>query len=161
MNDMNEIRWVVTDSKEKSLPNSYIVTAYQKEIGCNMKQPFIKYDKISDSLNITFEINKPATGIELNDHILLRIDKNNRKAIGITIFDYSVISQKTEIGPRSFPLDGLSELSDETSKIVYEILLKHPVNKFLSLSAYYPADTKNIIPITIIQNSYKIENHAA
>ncbi len=124
-----------------------------------MKQPVIKYDEISDALYITFEVGKPATGIELNDQILLRIDKDDKKAVGITIFDYSVISKKTEIGPRSFPLDGLNELSDDTREIVYEILLNHPVNRFLILSAYSPANIKNIIPITMIQSRYQIENH--
>jgi len=113
-----------------------------------MKEPVIKYDEISDSLYITFQAGKPATGIELNDQILLRIDKDNKKAIGITIFDYSVMSQKTEIGHCSFPLDGLDELSDETRKIVYAILLSYPVNKFLYLSAYSPVNIENFIPIT-------------
>jgi uncharacterized protein YuzE len=124
-----------------------------------MKEPVIKYDEISDSLYITFDVGKPATGIELNDQILLRIDKDNRKAVGITIFDYSVMSQKTEIGPRSFPLDGLNELSYDTRKIVYEILLTHPVNEFLYLSAYCPANIENIIPITMIRSRDRIENY--
>lgn len=124
-----------------------------------MKEPVIKYDEISDSLYITFDVGKPATGIELNDQILLRIDKDNRKAVGITIFDYSVMSRKTEIGPRSFPLDGLNELSYDTRKIVYEILLTHPVNEFLYLSAYCPANIENIIPIAMILSRYRIENY--
>jgi len=126
-----------------------------------MIQPVIKYDETSDSLYITFEVGKPATGIELNDQILLRIDKDNRKAVGITIFDYSVMSQDTEIGPRSFPLYGLKELSDETRGIVYEILLSHPVNKFLCLSAYSPANVEDIIPITMIQSNFHIASHTA
>ena len=121
-----------------------------------MKEPVIKYDEISDSLYITFEIGKPATGIELNDQILLRIDKDNRKAVGITIFDYSVMSQKTEIGPRIFPLDGLNELSDKTREIVYEILLSHPVNRFLYLSAYSPSNIEDIVPVTMIGSEFRI-----
>ena len=115
-----------------------------------MRHPVIKYDETSDSLYVTFEIGESATGIELNDQILLRIDKDNRKPVGITIFDYSVMSQMTEIGPRSFPLDGLDQLSDGVKKIVYEILLSHPVSEFLCVSAYSPANAENIIPITTI-----------
>lgn len=115
-----------------------------------MTKPVIKYDEISDSLSITFELGKPATGVGLNDQILLRIDKDNRKAVGITIFDYSVMSQKTEIGPRVFPLDGLEKVSDETREMVYEILLSHPVKRFLYLSAYSPANIENMVPVTII-----------
>ncbi len=121
-----------------------------------MKEPVIKYDEISDSLYITFEVGKPATGIELNDQILLRINKDGRKAVGITIFDYSIMSQKTEIGPRIFPLHGLEELSDETREIVYEILLGHPVNRFLYLSAYSPLNIENIIPATMIGSECRI-----
>jgi uncharacterized protein YuzE len=58
-----------------------------------MEQPLITYDETSDSLTIAFAVGKPATGIELNDHILLRIDRDNRKAVGITLFDYSILSQ--------------------------------------------------------------------
>jgi len=126
-----------------------------------MSQPAIRYDEMSDSLYITFEVGKPATGIELNDQILLRIDKDERKAVGITIFDYSLISQKTEIGPRSFPLDGLDDLSDRTREIVYEILLNQPVSEFLCLSAYSPASSDDVIPITMIRDNSHITGHAA
>lgn len=45
-----------------------------------------------------------ATGIELDEHILLRVNKAERRAVGLTIFDYSVLAQPTELGPRSLPL---------------------------------------------------------
>lgn len=86
------------------------------------------YDEISDTLYIAFEPGKKATGIELNDHILLRINKKERKAIGLTFFNYSILVQRTEIGPRSFPLTGLAELSAELREIVVEILLQPPVS---------------------------------
>ncbi|MBU2611821.1 MAG: DUF2283 domain-containing protein, partial [Chloroflexi bacterium] len=44
-----------------------------------MKKPIINYDEASDTLYISFEPGVDATGIELNEHILLRIDKENRK----------------------------------------------------------------------------------
>lgn len=59
-----------------------------------MNKPNFNYDEISDTLYVSFEPGKKATGIELNNNILLRIDKDKRKAIGITFFDYSLLAQK-------------------------------------------------------------------
>lgn len=114
------------------------------------KKPKFNYDELSDTMYISFEPGDKATGIELNEHILLRLDKNKRKAIGLTIFEYSLLAQKTEIGPRSFPITGLSQLSDELKEIVTDILLSQPVKSILSLSNYTPSITENI-PITFLQ----------
>ena len=70
------------------------------------------YDELSDTLYVSFAPGVKATGIELNNNILLRIDKDKRKAVGITFFDYSLLVQQADYGPRSFPLTGLAELSD-------------------------------------------------
>jgi len=114
------------------------------------KKPNFNYDELSDTMYISFEPGDKATGIELNEHILLRIDKNKRKAIGLTMFEYSLLAQKTEIGPRSFPITGLSKLSDELKEIVTDILLSQPVKNILSLSNYTPSITENI-PITLLR----------
>jgi len=116
-----------------------------------MAKPITNYDELSDTLYISFEPGENATGIELNDHILLRINKREGKAIGLTFFEYSLLAQKTEIGPRSFPLTGLAELSDELRKQVIDILLQPPVSDILSLSAYTPSLVE-IIPITSLQS---------
>ncbi|MFZ4558108.1 MAG: DUF2283 domain-containing protein, partial [Pseudanabaena sp.] len=63
-----------------------------------MKKPNIKYDEISDTLTISFEPNVMATGVELTDHILLRLHKSDRAAISLTFFDYSIIAQTTDVG---------------------------------------------------------------
>jgi uncharacterized protein YuzE len=115
-----------------------------------MAEPIFNYDEVSDTLYISFEPNAKATGIELNDHILLRINKAERKVIGLTFFEYSVLAQKTEVGPRSFPLTGLAELSDELRALVLYILQQPPVNRVLSLSAYTPSIVETI-PITSFQ----------
>ena len=115
-----------------------------------MVEPIFNYDELSDTLYVSFEPGKAATGIELNDHILLRINKNERKAIGLTFFDYSVLAQKTEVGPRSFPLTGLAQLSDDLREIVLNILLHPPVNDVLVLSAYTPSSIETI-PIAYLQ----------
>ncbi|MCI0494948.1 DUF2283 domain-containing protein [candidate division KSB1 bacterium] len=115
-----------------------------------MTKPNYNYDEISDTLYVSFFPGEKATGIELNDHILLRIDEDEGKAIGITFFEYSILAQKTEFGPRSFPLSGLNQLSSELREIVHGILLIPPVSDILTLSAYTPSSVE-VIPITSIQ----------
>lgn len=100
------------------------------------QQPQVNYDEISDTLYVSFDPGEKVTGIELNDHILLRINKRGRKAVGVTFFDYSLLAQKTEFGPRSFPLTGLANLSEELRQLVIEIISKPPVSQFLGVSAY-------------------------
>jgi uncharacterized protein YuzE len=112
-----------------------------------MPNPHFNYDEMSDTLYVSFEQGEEATGIELNDHILLRLNKKERRAIGLTFFEYSVLAQRTELGPRSFPLTGLSQLSGDLRETVLEILLRPPVNDILFLSAYTPS-LAEFIPIT-------------
>ena len=69
-----------------------------------MPEPIFNYDELSDTLYVSFAPGETATGIELNDHILLRINKKTEQAVGVTFFEYSVLAQNTDIGPRSFPL---------------------------------------------------------
>ena len=119
-----------------------------------MSEPIMNYDEISDTLYISFEPGRQATGVELNDHILLRLDKNEPKAIGLTFLEYSLLAQKTEMGPRSFPLTGLADLSDALREMVLDILLRPPVIDILSLSAYTPSLVETI-PITSLQPNQK------
>jgi len=116
-----------------------------------MTKPIYNYDELSDTLYVSFSPGEKATGIELNDHILLRINKSERRAIGLTFFEYSVLAQITNLGPRSFPLTGLNELSDELREMVFEILLQQPVSNILTLSAYTPSMTETI-PITLFHS---------
>ena len=116
-----------------------------------MEEPKFNYDETSDTLYVTFEPGEKATGIELHDHILLRINREERKAIGLTLFDYSILVQRTNVGPRSFPLTGLAELSDEMQEIVLVILQRPPVSEILSVSAYTPSISAETTPITALQ----------
>ena len=115
-----------------------------------MSEPIIKYDEVSDSLHISFAPGETATGIELNEHILLRINKAERRAVGLTLFDYSVLAQPTELGLRSLPLNGLNDLPVELRELVIDILRSAPVRNILSLSAYSPSPVE-AIPITSLQ----------
>ena len=115
-----------------------------------MKKPIFNYDEVSDTLYVSFAPGEKATGIELNDHILLRINKKERRAIGLTFLEYSLLAQRTEVGPRSFPLTGLAELSEELREIVLDILSRPPVSDVLFLSTYTPSIAETV-PITALQ----------
>ncbi len=101
-----------------------------------MKEPTFSYDEMSDTLYVSFAPGEKATGIELNDHIILRINTRERRTIGITFLEYSLLAQKTEVGPRSFPLSGLSSLSEALRELVLDMLRDSPVSDILFLSAY-------------------------
>jgi uncharacterized protein YuzE len=118
-----------------------------------MTQPIFNYDEVSDTLYISFVPGEQATGIELTPHILLRLNKQERKAIGMTFLEYSLLAQKTEMGPRSFPLTGLSELSDDLKDIVIDVLQRPPVSDLLLLSSYTPSISETI-PIMLLQTAY-------
>jgi uncharacterized protein YuzE len=114
-----------------------------------MTEPVLSYDEVSDTLYISFAPGEAATGIELTDHILLRVNKSERRAIGLTLLDYSLIAQTTDIGPRSFPLTGLDQLSPEMRAMVLDIVLHPPLRDILSLSAYTPSPGE-VIPIILL-----------
>ncbi len=109
-----------------------------------MSEPIFNYDELSDTLYVSFAPGEAATGIELNDHILLRINKKTEQAVGVTFFEYSVMAQNTDIGPRSFPLTGLNDLSGSLREMVVKILRRPPVNSILSLLAYSPSVAETV-----------------
>jgi uncharacterized protein YuzE len=115
-----------------------------------MTVPAINYDEESDTLYVSFAAGESATGIELNEHMLLRINKQDRRVVGLTLFDYSILAQQTEIGPRSFPLTGLADLSADLRELVIELLRTEPIRTILSVSAYSPSPVE-VIPITSVQ----------
>lgn len=117
-----------------------------------MAEPIYNYDEVSDTLYIAFAPGEEATGIELTPHILLRLNKNERRAIGVTLLEYSILAQKTDIGPRSFPLTGLSELSNELQEMVLAVLQRPPVSDVILLSSYTPSMTETI-PIMVLQTA--------
>ena len=116
-----------------------------------MTEPLYRYDEMSDTLYVSFAPGEKATGIEINENILLRINKAERRAIGVTIFNYSYLAQKTAAGLRSVPLSGLAALSAGLQELVLDILASPPVNSILMVSTYSPSATEHI-PITLLQS---------
>lgn len=115
--------------------------------------PTYSYDEEADVLYISFSPGEKATSaVELSKNILLRFNLVEKRAIGLTLMDFSVLAQLTELGPRSFPLIGLEELEPEWRAMVIDIVTSPPVNQILHISIYTPSPTEHI-PITSIASN--------
>jgi uncharacterized protein YuzE len=113
--------------------------------------PTYSYDKEADVLYISFSPGEKATtAVELNNNILLRFNRAEKRAIGLTLMDFSVLVQLTKLGPRSFPLTGLNDLEPDWQDTVIEILTSPPVNQILKISTYTPS-LSEAVPITIVE----------
>jgi hypothetical protein len=53
-------------------------------------------------LAIFFGANEPATGIELTDHIVLRLNQQTKRAMSLLLLDFAILTERTEYGPRSY-----------------------------------------------------------
>jgi uncharacterized protein YuzE len=112
--------------------------------------PTYSYDKEADVLYISFAPGeKPTAAVELNDNILLRFNLTERRAIGLTLMDFSVLVQMTQLGPRSFPLSGLKDLEPEWQEVVIDIITKPPINQILHVSSYTPSMAETIPIISV------------
>jgi uncharacterized protein YuzE len=113
--------------------------------------PIYSYDKEADVLYVSFSPGEKATtAVELNDNILLRFNRAQKRAVGLTLMDFSVLVQLTRLGPRNFPLTGLKELEPDWQDMVTEIITSPPVNQILKVSTYMPSLTEDM-PITSVQ----------
>jgi len=113
--------------------------------------PTYSYDKEADVLYISFAPGEtPTAAVELHDNILLRFNLAEKRAVGLTLMDFSVLVQMTQLGPRSFPLSGLQDLEPEWQETVIEIITKPPVNQVLHVSSYMPSMTE-VVPITSVE----------
>lgn len=135
---------------ENPSPTTISSRRIRKQCGETMTEPIYNYDEESDTLYISFAPNAHATGIELTEHILLRINTQEQRAVGVTLFDYSVLAQQTDMGPRSFPLSGMDRLPTSLRDIVFELLRQPPVRDILAISAYTPNLTETT-PIIAVQ----------
>lgn len=109
------------------------------------------YDKDVDVLYISFSPGeKPTAAVELNDNILLRFNREEKRAVGLTLMDFSVLVQLTELGPRSFPLSGLAELEPKWQEEVIAIITAPPVSQILRVSSYMPSAAE-VVPITSVE----------
>jgi uncharacterized protein YuzE len=115
------------------------------------QEPIYSYDKEADVLYISFSPGEKATtAVELSDNILLRFNRAEKRAIGLTLMDFSVLVQLTNLGPRSFPLSGLDELEPDWQDTVIEIITKPPVSQILKVSVYTPSLT-DTVPVALVE----------
>ena len=113
--------------------------------------PTYSYDKEADVLYISFAPGEtPTAAVELHDNILLRFNLAEKRAVGLTLMDFSVLVQMTQLEPRSFPLSGLQDLEPEWRETVIEIITKPPINQILRVSSYMPSMTE-VVPITSVE----------
>lgn len=94
------------------------------------------YDTEADILEIFFGENGPATGIELTDQMVLRIDQKQKRALSLMLMHFSILSEQTEYGPRNFAIDTLERLPEELRELVFRLLTSLPVKQFLKLSQF-------------------------
>src|SRR5262247_4198319 len=115
------------------------------------QMPTYSYDKEADVLYISFAPGEtPTAAVELNDNILLRFNLAEKRAVGLTLMDFSVLVQMTQLGSRSFPLSGLKDLEPDWQEVVIELITKPPVNQILRVSSYTPSMAE-VVPITSVE----------
>lgn len=93
-----------------------------------MKPVRMTYDPKGDILYVTFGQPTSATGYQLSDQVLLRIDPQTQRAAGLTIFNFSVHTS----GTQDIPLPGLEEDSDLKARLL-PTLVTPPVSHFLRI----------------------------
>ncbi|HEX3036755.1 MAG TPA: DUF2283 domain-containing protein [Thermodesulfobacteriota bacterium] len=90
-----------------------------------MRPVRITYDPEGDILYITFGQPAPATGYQLSDQVLLRVDPQTQRAAGLTIFNFSLHSRTTQ----QISLPGLED--PKLKSRLLPILASPPVTHFL------------------------------
>lgn len=129
------------------------INIYKKQISAtNGVVIQLAYDEQADILEVVFGQNEPATGIELTDHILLRLNQTTKRALSLTLLHFSILAERTEYGPRSYPLDRLDELPEELRQTVLHILTTPPVNQLLKVSHFQVSSTQSL-PLTFVDSS--------
>ncbi len=108
------------------------------------------YDPEADILEIFFGENEPATGVELTDHIVLRLNQQTKRALSLLILDFSILTERTEYGPRSYPLDKLEDIPEDLRELVLRLVTSMPVSQFLKISHFQASSTERV-PLTYVE----------
>lgn len=124
-----------------------------------MIEPVIVYDEPADVLYMSFAPGKDGTGLDLNDYILLRVDKRNRRAVGLTLIGFSLLPNGHDGRPRTLPLTGFEELSPELRQLAIEVVQAPPINKYLTITPCSPSGAQAIPSVTV--NTEHFVAHAA
>ncbi len=104
-------------------------------------------------LEIFFDRAKANSAVELADPIILRFNRETGTALSLSILTFSRVAEPTELGPRSFRLNGLEALPANLRKVVVDIITKTPVSHFLKVGAYFSETEPSPIPISYLERS--------
>ena len=63
-------------------------------------------------------------------------DPKTGRVISSTLFYFSILTEQTEYGPRSYPLEKLDDLPEDLRELVVRALATAPVNQFLKLTNF-------------------------
>lgn len=113
----------------------------------------IEYDQDGDMLEIFFQKGPATNAIELADPIILRFDRASGTAVSLSILTFSKVIEKTDLGPRSFRIDGLDRLPDSLREMVSKIITSPPVSTFLKVSTYYPQPEQRPVALSYLERS--------
>ncbi len=108
------------------------------------------HDQEADILEIFFGTNEPATGVELTDHIILRLNQQTKRAISLLLIDFSILTERTEYGPRSYPLNTLDDFPESLRELVLQLVTSLPVSQFLKVSHFQVSPTERV-PLTYVE----------
>jgi YD repeat-containing protein len=109
------------------------------------------YDEEADILEIFFSENGPAIGIELTDHVVLRLDRRAQRALSLLLLHFSILLEQTEYGPRSFILDKVERLPEDVREVVLRVLTSLPVSQFLKVSQLQATPMK-LMPVAYVES---------
>ncbi len=127
MNDMSKLKTHQTETKSES--------------GQTIR---LTYDEDADMMEMFFGENEAATGVELTDHILLRLNRETGRVVSLTFLHFSILTERTEYGPRSYPLNDLDELPEELRDLLIRSVTAPPISQFLKLSFFQESPTKRV-----------------
>ncbi len=108
------------------------------------------FDQEADILEIFFGTNEPATGVELTDHIILRLNQQTKRAMSLLLIDFSILTERTEYGPRSYPLNTLDDFPESLRELVLQLVTSLPVSQFLKVSHFQASPTERV-PLTYVE----------
>ncbi len=102
----------------------------------------VVYDPEADMLEIFFGENQSATGVELTADIILRLNRQTRQPVSLTLLHFSILTEQTEYGPRSFPLNNLDDAPEELRELALHLATTKPVSRFLKLTSFQASPTE-------------------
>jgi len=113
------------------------------------------FDEEADILEIFFGENEPATGVELTDQIIIRFNQKMKRAISLTLLDFSVLTEHTEYGPRSYSLSEINDLPEHMRELIFRLATSMPVSQFLKISYFQASPTKQV-KLTYVECRHKM-----